>query len=402
MQSFFEQIKHQFGKIKIELLVMLLFLISFAVLKGPELRNQIHGEVTTEDAPVTAEEPDEADVTEETESEKESESELPDEITPAELTDQETEQETEFCESAALIQKKRYTEVCFGPDFEVPMRVKEVSVYGEGSRGIYQLQEWNMLSAFHMLLKHEKQDDRPLSQLQTILEKTVETYDGDWAVYVKRLDTGEEVLVNDVPMKSASVMKLFIMGAVYKKMENGELERTDEIQSLLEKMISASDNESSNKLLYILGDSNYEDGIAIVDEFIEEYGFSNMTVEYNGFNNSATVTDSNKYNQVAAKDCGRLLELVYRRELVNRSASNEIEQMMLNQSTRYKIPKGLPDGVLCGNKTGEMDKTENDAAIIYSPNCDYILVVLSSDWASKDAAQSRIASISKETYSFLN
>ena len=32
-----------------------------------------------------------------------------------------------------------------------------------------------------------------------------------------------------------------------------------------------------------------------------------------------------------------------------------------------------------GNKTGEMDTTENDAAIIYGKYCDYILVVLSSD-----------------------
>ena len=75
---------------------------------------------------------------------------------------------------------------------------------------------------------------------------------------------------------------------------------------------------------------------------------------------------------------------------------------MLNQNTRYKIPAGLPEGVSCGNKTGEMETTENDAAIVYAKDCDYILVVLSSDWNSKDQAISRIASMSEMVYEFLN
>ncbi|MDO4322896.1 MAG: serine hydrolase [Lachnospiraceae bacterium] len=243
---------------------------------------------------------------------------------------------------------------------------------------------------------------RNFTLLQKMIENRVAEYDGEWSVYVKNLNTGESIIVNDQPMKSASVMKLFIMGTVYKAIEAGELERTDEVMSLMNNMITVSDNEASNQLLYLLGDSSYEDGIAEVDAFISEYGFSDMTVEYNGFNNSATVTDSNNFNQVSAKDCGKLLEDVYRRNWVNRSVSNEIEEMLLDQHTRYKIPAGLPEGVLCGNKTGEMDNTENDAAIIYSGDCDYILVVLSSDWNSKDETISRIASLSSMVYGFLN
>ena len=243
---------------------------------------------------------------------------------------------------------------------------------------------------------------RNFALLKRMLENRLSSYDGDWSVYVKNLSTNEQLLINDQPMKSASVMKLFIMGTVYKAFESGELARTDEVMSLMSSMISVSDNEASNQLLYLLGDSSYEAGIAQVDAFIQEYGFSDMTVEYNGFNNSATVTDSNSFNQVAAKDCGKLLEDIYRRSWVSRDVSNEIEEMLLNQHTRYKIPAGLPEGVLCGNKTGEMDTTENDAAIIYAEDCDYILVVLSSDWNSKDEAISRIASLSSLVYNFLS
>lgn len=243
---------------------------------------------------------------------------------------------------------------------------------------------------------------KTFAQLECMVEKEISGYDGDWSVYVKNLSTNEFFLLNDRPMKSASVMKLFIMGTVYRAFESGELERTDETMNLLHNMISYSDNPSSNKLLYLLGDGSYERGIAKVDAFIEEYGFSEMTVEYNGFNDPSTNTSDDLYNQVAARDCGKLLEDIYRRTWMNRSVSNEMEEMLLSQNTRYKIPAGLPEGVICGNKTGEMGHTENDAAIIYGPECDYILVVLSSDWSSKDEAIFRIRDISSMVYEYLN
>lgn len=243
---------------------------------------------------------------------------------------------------------------------------------------------------------------KSFGQLKRLVEKEIAEYDGDWSVYVKNLSTDESFVLNDQPMKSASVMKLFIMGTVYKAFETGELERTDQTMELMHAMISYSDNPSSNELLYLLGNGSYEEGIAKVDAFIEAYGFSDMTVEYNGFNNPATNTSDKLYNQVAAKDCGKLLEDIYRRTWVNRAVSNEMEKMLLSQNTRYKIPAGLPDGILVGNKTGEMDTTENDAAIIYGPECDYILVVLSSDWSSKDEAIFRIRDISSLVYEYLN
>lgn len=244
--------------------------------------------------------------------------------------------------------------------------------------------------------------EKTLQNLKQQLEDQIAGYDGEWSVYCKNLTTEESFVIHDSPMKSASVMKLFIMGTVYTAFENGELSRTDEIVELLHNMIVYSDNSASNELLAKLGNGNYADGIAKVDAFIASHGFSSMTIEYNGFNDPATNTSTDHFNQVAAKDCGKLLEDIYRRTWVNRTVSNEMESLLLSQDTRYKIPAGLPEGVLCGNKTGEMDTTENDAAIIYGKDCDYILVVLSSDWGSKDQAISRIAELSRITYQYLN
>ena len=41
-----------------------------------------------------------------------------------------------------------------------------------------------------------------------------------------------------------------------------------------------------------------------------------------------------------------------------------------------KIPAGVPSGIETGNKTGELDNVDNDAAIVWSPNATYILVII--------------------------
>lgn len=288
----------------------------------------------------------------------------------------------------------------YGASFKIPMALADETVVTFVPLG----EKWKLRGYEELEAEFEEwqRRERPLGTLERMLTRRLDTYDGDWSVYVKNLSTDESFVINDRPMKSASVMKLFIMGTVYKAFETGDLSRTDEVMSLVGQMITVSSNEASNELLYRLGDGSYADGIAKVDAFIEEYGFSDMTVEYNGFNDPATNTSSEHFNQVAARDCGKLLEDIYRRTWMNRSVSNEMEDLLLSQETRYKIPAGLPDGVLCGNKTGEMDTTENDAAIIYTDECDYILVVLSSDWDSKDQAISRIQSISAATWKYLN
>lgn len=325
----------------------------------------------------------------ESEQESEMEPESVREEGTEEETETETDTETELSEAEARNIRLNQFLSMMPEGFVFPMVIEEGDgrMFGLARRAalLWRLEEY-----------------RGLDALEPVLEEQISGYDGDWSVYVKNLSTGEEFVINDRPMKSASVMKLFILGTVYRAFEAGDLERTQETMALVESMITLSDNEASNQLLYLLGNSSYGRGIEKVNDFIREYGFSDMTAEFNGFENSATVMDGSHFNQVAAKDCGKLLEDIYRRNWVNRAAANEIEQMLLNQHTRYKIPGGLPEGVLCGNKTGEMSTTENDAAIIYSENCDYILVVLSSDWSSKDQAISRIADLSRIVYEYLN
>lgn len=312
-------------------------------------------------------------------------------------TDTDTDTEAAGLNPEALDKEWKHLQTQYGENFLFPMAAAAADPDG---LPLPELKYTMQLRGYDAVLQWKP--EKTLQNLKQQLEDQIAGYDGEWSVYCKNLTTEESFVIHDSPMKSASVMKLFIMGTVYTAFENGELSRTDEIVELLHNMIVYSDNSASNALLAKLGNGNYADGIAKVDAFIDSHGFSDMTVEYNGFNDPATNTSTDHFNQVAAKDCGKLLEDIYRRTWVNRTVSNEMESLLLSQDTRYKIPAGLPEGVLCGNKTGEMDTTENDAAIIYGKDCDYILVVLSSDWGSKDQAISRIAELSRITYQYLN
>ena len=176
--------------------------------------------------------------------------------------------------------------------------------------------------------------------------------------------------------------------------------RDEDMVYLLRSMIVNSSNDSSNRLLTILGDGDLAAGIARVNDFIQRHGYCADTIIHNGFQDPATALDPDHPNLVRAKDVGRLLSGVYNREFISRKVCNEIEQMMLDQGTRYKIPRGVPSGIQVGNKSGETSDTANDAAFVYGSSVDYILVVLSHGWSNESAANDTVVKVSQLVYNF--
>ena len=243
--------------------------------------------------------------------------------------------------------------------------------------------------------------ERSMKMLESRIRYMLSEESGTWSVYVKDLSRGKAFTINAQPMRSASLMKLFIMGAVYDAVSRGKLTMNDEVYALLRTMITVSSNDDANRLLQMLGDGDLSTGISVVNNYIRQAGYSSFTKEYNGFQSDSALLDPEHSNQTTARDCGRLLESVYRRQFGPRSICSSIEEWMLAQQTRYKIPAGITDpAVSVGNKTGEMETVENDAAIIYTPSGDYILCVLSEQWENKNHAIEVISAVSSEVYAY--
>ena len=191
-------------------------------------------------------------------------------------------------------------------------------------------------------------------------------------------------------MQSASVVKVFIMGAVYQYIcypdaESPEIPYQEayegQLRDLIGNMITVSDNNAANALVEILGQGDYQRGAEIVGEFCKRYGYTATSI-------GRRFLESNPSgdNYTSASDCRKILSDICAGRLVNGEASAKMLAFLKNQTRKGKIPAGLPQGYSSANKTGEMPEgyglgcIENDMAVVFPPEGmgkGYILVILS-------------------------
>ncbi len=241
-----------------------------------------------------------------------------------------------------------------------------------------------------------------LTELEKMLSDAAASYEGDWSIYVKELTRGEEIVINNHPQKAASLIKLYIMGAVYDAYEKETLEPTEETGRLLEQMITVSDNESSNELVRRLSPAgdDHPAGMQVVNAFAQAGGFADTSQGRDLQDVRTTPPPGENYTSV--EDCGRFLEAVYQGNCVSAEASAQMLRLLKGQQRTWKIPAGLPEGVESANKTGELSDTENDVAIVYGPQTAYVLCVMAQEVPDTAKAQERIRNISTVVYEYLN
>ena len=237
--------------------------------------------------------------------------------------------------------------------------------------------------------------------LQNEITTRLSQYQGDWSVYLKDLSNEKTMEINEHAMESASLIKLFIAGTTYELIEKGELTETDTISHALHEMITVSDNESSNVLVRSFCDESgdFQTGLDKVNDFIQRMGFTN-TAQVNGIADPSLWVADGRINETSTADCGKLLEMIYDRELVSHFASFRFENLLNNQEVNYKIPAALPSGTHISHKTGEVDDTENDAAIIYTPFGDYIFCIMSTNLYDTGSAVDHIHEITSLVYNW--
>lgn len=316
-------------------------------------------------------------------------------------TGQETENpriKTEIPGSALETETPGETEISNSSEyaFRAPYANPEsaLSTLQEGLTGLFQFQPNYLSDLTEVSLSWE--------HLEEELTSLTESYSGDWAVYVKDLSNGETININQHPMESASLIKLYIMGAVMEQIREGTLEETDTVSSLLNEMITVSDNEAANELVRYLSDEHdHKDGLEYLNSFAERHGFAD-TQQVNGLEDASLRHNPSMINKTSARDCGELLAQIYEGTLVSHLASRKMESLLLGQEITYKIPSALPDEAVSASKTGEVSDAENDSAIIYSPGGDFILCIMSGKWDSGNQAVTHIREITKLVYNHFN
>lgn len=247
---------------------------------------------------------------------------------------------------------------------------------------------------------------------QIILEET-EGKQGEYAVAIKNLKTNEEFFLNEnQKFGSASLYKLWVMGETFRQIESGKISMdtrlSDSVENLnrrfglasesaelkegsvtrtvktaLEDMITISANYPAYLLSSKLGSSNIKD-------FITD----------NRFTNSALGT-LNSEPSTTPLDIFKFYEKLYKRELVSKSASNEMLEILKRQTLNDRIPKYLPKNIVVAHKTGELFGFKHNAGIVFSPKGDYIIVLFSNTRNHTTAAEVE-AQISKRVFEYFN
>jgi beta-lactamase class A len=273
-----------------------------------------------------------------------------------------------------------------------------------------------------------------MAQLQEMLEALLADFDGLPSIFVKDLQTGEELEINpDVAYAGMSILKIAVMVETYRALDQPpNVEET----KLLTETMTLSGNFTANLLLRdVIGGGDAYQGVETLTLSMRYLGLVNtfMATPYDEEVVPPTIvtpansrTDVNSrpdpYMQTTARDMGLLLEMIYQCSKGGGTLmvaypgafTPEECQQMLDMMADNRIgglfEDGLPEGTRLAHKHGWISNTEltdftiGDAGIVFTPGGDYVLVAFlsSPNWIEWDYANPLMADIATATYNYFN
>jgi beta-lactamase class A len=252
----------------------------------------------------------------------------------------------------------------------------------------------------------------PLVQLQETLRNVGAHAPVRLAVEVKDLSTGFISGYNmNAVMPAASTIKIPIMVEVFRQMEAGKfgfnrrvellagdrdwgsgniaespVGATFPVSTLLEQMITVSDNTAANMLIRLVGRHN-------INATMRELGLHHThladyirTAEWS-VRTSLRTTPS---------DMVSLLSDMAKNKLIDEWSSKKMIGILEGQEINTLLPEPLPD-IPIAHKTGSFNDTLNDVGIVYA-DAPYVIAVMTTDLPSLPMGRNIIRHISKVAY----
>ncbi len=244
------------------------------------------------------------------------------------------------------------------------------------------------------------------------------------------LETGEILAYNAHELfHAASTMKTPVMFQLFKMRDKGiiDLESEIPVKNQFTSIVDASlfslpITSEEDEILYPHLDKNlsfYE----IMEKMITHSSnlATNILIEYTGADSiGATlreikadgvlvmrgVEDLKAYNLglnnvTSAYGMMKVMEAVYRSDLVADSSRQEMQEILKRQHYNTMIPAGLPENIDVAHKTGSITRIAHDAALVFPPDSPaYVLVVLTRGWDDHASAQKVGARISSKVYDY--
>ncbi|MCM8782922.1 MAG: class A beta-lactamase-related serine hydrolase [Candidatus Omnitrophica bacterium] len=251
---------------------------------------------------------------------------------------------------------------------------------------------WKIQKRYTLWLEKRKKILRDLKN--DILEEAGR-FNQRYALLIHDLRTGYKLGLNEEMLfPSASLVKVPIMACVYcadkegvirlnqkiilknthKASGSGGLKNlpegtTLEVEELVRKMISKSDNTVTNILIDLLG-------FDYLNDCFKRLGLKNTNIYRKMLDDKARSKGLDNFTN--ALDTDYILEKIYRRELIDKNVSEKCLDFLKQQKVRDRIPAMLPSDTIVANKTGLENGVCHDAGIIFTKEGDFLICVLTS------------------------
>ena len=266
-----------------------------------------------------------------------------------------------------------------------------------------------------------KMDSQPTNRFDAISQKVrqiVANEPGYFAIAVIDLATRQKWTYNSQPMRSASLIKLFIMAEAYAQIHAGQLNQADRLTftesdrvggagllqelpagtsrtllELIELMITESDNIATNLLIERLG-------MAQINVRIQTLGCQDSVLRRRMMDFAAAA--AGQENLTSVNDVATVLAALHRGGCLDPTSDRQMCTILERQTDRCKIPLLLPPDTICRHKTGELPGAEHDAGIILSADNSYVLAIMSDKLPDPAKGCQTIAQLSRAVYDCMN
>jgi beta-lactamase class A len=274
---------------------------------------------------------------------------------------------------------------------------------------------------------------KPIDQLRQKMEQISAGVSADWGIYVKSLDTGEEIAINaDKVMDTMSTIKIPLIVDVYRQVDAGKINTSERFamktadkrfgtgvlrtldpglgltfRDALELMIIQSDNSGTDMAFARAGgpahvtQTMHELGLNSIiatgtsfdwfralaeagDPAYAKYGPEELFTK--GFPDKLTDEEVERFHfegkhpfgLSSARDMGRLLEMIATNKAASEKSCKEMLRMMGQQQMRTRIPRFMSDDVETPHKTGDFPPfIANDVGFIETPSARVVVVFFS-------------------------
>lgn len=236
-------------------------------------------------------------------------------------------------------------------------------------------------------------DDTPAKVAQYLNDGT------EYSVYLAYpAQSSETFIYNSKPMRSASMIKVFIMATVMEKAKNGELSLDETItlkssdkvggagilagyasgteftlREVMELMITHSDNTATNMIIDRVG-------MSAINDYIKSQGYNDTILQRKMMDYDAIYAGRENFSSV--KDLGTFFNRLYNYECVGEEYDKIMLDFLVKQTDTDCFPAALP-GKQIAHKTGALDGLYDDGGIIYSDGGDAVLVIMTENFTGE-------------------